>query len=159
MIIILFRHGLAEEAGQLENDAARQLTLTGRRRLAASLPGLRRLLATAGQPQIWSSPLVRAAETAALLAEGFGDVTIRYLDALADGNWTEVKKQLLRTNTSQPVLMVGHEPTLGYWSEQLCGLRLPFKKGSAAAFDQSKNKLNEYELLWFVQPATLRCLK
>jgi phosphohistidine phosphatase len=107
-MLYLVRHAHALDA---EDDDARPLSDGGRaqvRRLAAFLRG-------GGQMQpseIWHSPLVRAAETAALLAEALGlGVPLRKVPGLRSGDDPQLVAGRLQAPVS--VALVGHEPHLG----------------------------------------------
>ena len=72
MDLILLRHGEAEDAthpGDPAEDAARRLTDDGKTKLSRSLPQLSLLLDDKKQLVIWTSPLVRARETAEILRD------------------------------------------------------------------------------------------
>jgi phosphohistidine phosphatase len=159
MYLILMRHGIAEDAGPGQPDADRRLTLQGRHRLNDALPGLRRFLAGQDAVEIWSSPLSRAIETAEVLADGLMAEKIRQLYEIASGDLKAFLLQAEKMPAQSTVIVVGHEPTLSLWSQELCGVWLPFKKGAAAAIDIQTVRPPTGQLLWFAQPKTLRRLK
>lgn len=137
MRVIAFRHGTAEDAGG-GADADRALTEAGRTRTRAAGLGLR---AQSGRIDvILSSPLLRAWQTAELLAQvGEGpDVTL--CRALAPGHPPAALASVLRGHDqSHTVVMVGHQPDLGNWvawalSGQAAGF-IPLKKAGAARVD------------------------
>jgi len=68
MMLYVLRHGVAEEVGPEGTDGSRRLTPGGRRKLRAAAAGMRALGVTFDA--ILTSPLVRAAETAVIVAEG-----------------------------------------------------------------------------------------
>jgi len=70
MMLYVLRHGVAEEVGPEGTDGSRRLTPGGRRKLRAAAVGMRALGLTFDA--ILTSPLVRAAETAAIVAEAQG---------------------------------------------------------------------------------------
>ena len=159
MHLILFHHGIAEDAGPGQPDADRRLTAQGKHRLHDALPGLRRLLSSQNPVEIWSSPLRRAVETAEVLASSLTAGKVRMFDEIAAGDLAAVLAQAEKMPAQSTVVVVGHEPTLSTWSHSLCGVWLPFKKGAAAAIDmQSVNPLCG-QLIWCAQPKTLRRLK
>lgn len=107
MDLILWRHAEAYDAGPGETDMGRELTPKGQKQarrmadwLGAQLPEGTRILV---------SPAVRTVQTAEALGRKFKTV-----DAIAPGcdaedvldaaNWPHAK---------EPVLVVGHQPTLG----------------------------------------------
>lgn len=161
MELILIRHGQAEDRTGDQPDEARNLTDAGRKSLLASMEGYSCLLNGLNHLTVWSSPLNRALQTARLVADhihvrdicelpciGSGDLE-EFLSALADAG-----PELADENTA--LIVVGHEPWLGEWSKQLCGVLLPFKKGAAAGLRLDVQAPFESELLWFVQPRILR---
>ena len=155
MELILIRHGKAEERGDPSLDAKRALTPEGRKKLLKSMPGLRSFIEKTDRMLIWSSRLDRAAQTADVLAGIFGTPVIDYHEFISEGVFTDMLEALAAVKPSDTVLVVGHEPYLGLWSQQLCGLTLPFKKGAAAGFSISGLNPPEAELIWFAQPQTL----
>lgn len=161
MELILIRHGQAEDRTGDQPDEARNLTDAGRKSLMASMDGYECFLNGLNRPVVWSSPLNRALQTARLIADhihvhdicelpciGTGDLD-GFLNALTDAG-----PEL--TDENDALVVVGHEPWLGEWSRQLCGVLLPFKKGAAAGLRLDVQAPFESELLWFAQPRILR---
>src|SRR5207244_10803564 len=70
MMLYVLRHGVAEEVGPEGTDGSRRLTPGGRRELRAAAAGMRAFGLTFDA--ILTSPLARAAETAAIVAEAQG---------------------------------------------------------------------------------------
>ena len=83
--------------------------------------------------EIFTSPLVRAKQTADLLAAGVrGKPPVKMLDALAPGHSpAAVLAQLAKAAKRRRIALVGHEPDLGELAAHLIGAgrALPFKKG------------------------------
>jgi phosphohistidine phosphatase len=152
MELILIRHGQAQAPGENLEDARRTLTSEGRKKLNRTLPSLGLLVKNLGKAQIWSSPLDRAVQTADILARIFHVTDIQRHEFVGSGDFVALCQQLSITRPSSTILIVGHEPHLGDWSRQLCGLQLPFKKGSAAGLKISSLTPLDSELLWFFQP-------
>ena len=75
---VLIRHGIAENCSEDRRDFSRRLTEKGRQRLAATLPSLlpllRPMLEEQQERQIWTSPLIRAIETAEIAADIFNHI-------------------------------------------------------------------------------------
>ena len=65
MMLYVLRHGVAEEVGPEGTDGSRRLTPGGRRKLRAAAAGMRAFGLTFDA--ILTSPLARAAETAAIV--------------------------------------------------------------------------------------------
>ena len=83
MQLVLIRHARAEERALLKRDRTRALTVDGRRRMRKAARGLHALLP--GLSQIATSPLTRARQTAAIVAEARDDIDVTLLPALAPG--------------------------------------------------------------------------
>jgi len=116
-------------------------------------------LATLIQPDvILSSPLVRAHQTAELIAAATG-ATVEECEALANGD----HESLLAAACLETVVAVGHEPHIsGFLSWALGAHHLPveIKKGSAAlvSFDGVPEP-GSGRLDWFMPPRALRQLR
>ena len=151
MELILIRHGQAEARDQNLEDAKRRLTDKGRKKLKKALPGLKTFLKGLEEIQIWSSPLLRASETAEILSEGLKLKDISYFDFIADGDFQKFSEQIARIKGKACVLVVGHEPYLSEWSQKICGYNLPFQKGSSASFKVDSVNPISSELQWFIQ--------
>ena len=84
--VVLFRHGPAGErdSARSPNDDARPLTSRGEERTRVAAAGLARL--TGGVRAIWTSPLTRAAGSAALLREAYGEVRVQTVNT-ANGTY------------------------------------------------------------------------
>src|SRR5439155_8241815 len=134
MMLYVLRHGVAEEVGPEGTDGSRRLTPGGRRKLRAAAAGMRAFGVTFDA--ILTSPLVRAAETAAIVAEAQGSQAApRELSALEPGVPPPETVRALRAFARyEHVVIVGHEPGLSGVVAFLLtgspdGLRLALKKG------------------------------
>lgn len=176
MDLILLRHGEAEDAADPADDAARRLTDDGKKKLARSLPQLSLLLDDKKQLVIWTSPLVRARETAEILksclatGERALPSDVPQHEFIASGDWTSFILAAKTLNPASSLVLVGHEPYWGQWSQRLCGCLLPFKKGAAACFDFDPFTWDplgngqaiwkgQGQLQWFVQPRILKKMR
>ncbi len=150
MELILFRHGHAEERGSREKDDDRELTDKGRdivRRVAKSL---KCFLPKRHTIYIWTSPLIRARQTAEIVANVLEIRRVTELPAIASGDLTMLSEELAKLGTGTCAIIIGHEPYLSEWSEQISGVVLPFKKGAAAGIKLVAANPPEGELYWFV---------
>jgi len=156
MKLLLLRHAAAEDARPGLSDADRALTPRGRERMTAAVPGL---LARGLQPaRLLSSPLLRACQTAELVAEASG-MPVEVVEALA----ALPSEELLSKLRGEDALAVGHEP----WISQLCAWlatgrigaagAFPFKKGGAALLEGDPEP-GGMRLLAFLPPRVLRAL-
>ena len=137
MMVILFRHGPAgrRDASRWPDDRKRPLTEQGIERTCAAAYGLMRLLGKT--PHVFTSPLVRAEQTAKLLVDAAKAESAETLEALAPGHTPRaVVRRLAGLATNELVVLVGHEPDLGALAGLLVGgtngPALPLKKAGAA---------------------------
>jgi phosphohistidine phosphatase len=160
--IYLVRHAIAAERGdEWPDDTKRPLTERGISRFKEGVGGLKGLDAIIDE--IFTSPLVRAKQTADLLAAGIdGRPTVKILDALAPGHpSTVVMSHLAKAAKHKRLALVGHEPDLGELAAHLIGARraLPFKKGGICRIDVAGLSAKAAgTLVWFVTPKVLRKL-
>lgn len=161
--LYLVRHAIAaDRGGEWPDDARRPLTERGISRFTEAVNGLRRLDVTLDE--IFTSPLVRAKQTADLLAAGLeGKAPVKVLDALAPGHApASVMAQLARVATRRRIALVGHEPDLGELAAHLIGAgrALAFRKGGVCRIDMgSLTSTRAASLVWFLPPAVLRQVK
>lgn len=156
MRLILLRHAIAEELHQapsLEDrppqDFDRRLTPEGRGKLRRVLRAFARQIEA--PPIVYSSPLVRARQTAAM-AGRILDVPVQVTDSLRPGGdaygW-------LRTLEDEDLMVVGHEPDLSWLGAQFLGLPSPpfaLKKSGMALLEGVPG---HGKLHWLVTPRWL----
>jgi phosphohistidine phosphatase len=107
MDLILWRHAEAFEMREVEDDLARALTPKGERQAQRMADWLGQRLAHS--TRILVSPALRCQQTAKALDRKF-----KTLSELApDGNGESLLKAARWPDASEPVLIVGHQPTLG----------------------------------------------
>ena len=158
--LYLVRHAVAAPRGEeWPDDARRPLTARGVARFKGAVEGLGTLGVEVDE--IFTSPLVRARQTAALLAAGLaGSPPVRVLDALSPGHAPGfVVTALARAARRRRVALVGHEPGLGELAAHLIGARrpLPFRKGGVCRIDvESLAPRHTGALAWFATPKLLR---
>ncbi|MDD4931984.1 MAG: phosphohistidine phosphatase SixA [Methylacidiphilaceae bacterium] len=134
MILYLLRHATASR--EAATDAERKLTKEGRREAQAAGKALRRL--GARPAWIWSSPLVRACQTAEIAAEALGDsAEVQIKEELENGKSTQEILALLKPlPADSEVVLVGHMPSLSEHLAALVGANqpgnLPLDKGGVA---------------------------
>lgn len=157
--VILFRHGVAEDAAvRGVCDADRCLTEEGRRRTYAAAQGLTRWL---DEPvKILASPLARARETADILGDTLETVPVE-LNTLAPGGqpW-DVLSQLSANHPEVTPVAVGHEPDLSACIAAAVGAEgaagFEFKKAGACRLRLDNG--HGGTLLWMLPPRVLRQL-
>lgn len=158
--LYLVRHAIAAERGdQWPDDTKRPLTERGIQRFKEGVAGLAGLEVTI--QEIITSPLVRARQTADLLAAGLpGKPVVRVLKALEPGHSpAAVMAQVARLARRSRIALVGHEPGLGELAAHLLGASrpLPFRKGGICRVDLSSlTSRHAGSLVWFVTPKMLR---
>jgi phosphohistidine phosphatase len=119
--VFLIRHAEAIQETLALADPHRNLTAHGRRQARAIGERLRWHDCT--PTQIWSSPLVRAIQTAELVAGGLAsELTVDVIPALApDENPRDVVAALAALPTGSTAVLVGHEPGLSALGALLVG--------------------------------------
>ena len=147
--LVLLRHGIAEDPSPEKNDLARELTPKGHRRMKEIAKRLLRVFPEV--EAIYSSPAVRALQTAAPVAKQYG-LTISQRDELAPG---VSPRALLDQVKDDFAIFVGHEPTLSRLMQDLTNVRgaIELKKGGCYGieFDGSGARL-----VWMLTPRVLR---
>mgnify|MGYP000848440388 FL=1 len=159
MYIGLMRHGKAEPFVTSQDDALRQLTERGRRDVTAMAALVRRWW-PAGTTQIWTSPVLRARQTAEIMGRQVRPEAVQQQDALAAGNLDGLYKSLARYDDKASLLLIGHSPYLESWTEMLTGMKLDYKTGSLAFFsyDAYDGAYGKAKLLLYIHPAAAQML-
>jgi phosphohistidine phosphatase len=107
MKIFFTRHGVAEPAHGQIKDYDRALTDEGRAQLALVAQAMQRL--NIKPDVILTSPLVRAAQTAQIIAPVLG-APLETAEELQAGCTLEDLQRLLRRYQHEAVMLIGHEP-------------------------------------------------
>ena len=158
--LYLVRHALAAERGDdWPDDAKRPLTTNGVSRFREVVEGLAWF--DVGLDEIYSSPLVRARQTADLLSAGIdGQPPVRTLEQLSPGHEVaDVIAELAKRVKRRRVALVGHEPDLGELAAALLGASraLAFRKGGVCRIDVDRiAPSTPGSLIWFLPPKILR---
>ncbi|HJW12242.1 MAG TPA: phosphohistidine phosphatase SixA [Albitalea sp.] len=125
--LILWRHAEAHVAREGQDDLERSLTAKGERQAQRMAEWLNQRLAHS--TRILVSPALRSQHTAQALGKSFKTVA-----AIAPGASAEAVLKAARwPDAAEPVLVVGHQPTLGIVAAQLLAEQaLPWalKKGA-----------------------------
>lgn len=146
--LVLVRHGKAQERSGELTDRERQLTRAGRYALEARYPISLQLLSDEelGEVQIWSSPALRALQTAEVIARTLGIGGIEVKESLyADSN-DEFISELY--NEQGTVIAVGHNPFMEELYASLSGVAQDMRPGAMTAL--AFKGLDAYPE-WFVQ--------
>lgn len=154
MDIILFRHAKAEDVSPLQLDLERRLTPTGIHKARLAAKGLRKLLVTPSQAEIWASPAARCRETGAILAEELGITKRKTCPDIYHSKLEPLLATWQKRPDSDVIILVGHEPYLGNWLKQLTRTSLSFKKCGAACCKLCVTE-GTSSLQWYVAPKIL----
>ncbi|MGE5358277.1 MAG: phosphohistidine phosphatase SixA [Bacteroidales bacterium] len=160
--LYLVRHAIAAERGdEYPDDNLRPLTQKGSARFAEAVAGLAGL--DVSLDTILTSPLVRARQTADILAKGLrGSVPVTETEALRPGaRFEHVVRAVGECGKSEAIALVGHEPGIGELAAKLIGASEPLAFGKGAVcrieFDQWPPK-GPGRLRWFLTQKILRKL-
>ena len=114
MNLYLLRHGIAVAADEpgVESDADRALTAKGVKRMRRAAKGLRRLKVPFDG--LLTSPLIRARQTADIVAETLGlETHLEEVSGLApESSVEQLSFGLTRFQNRAHLLLIGHEPLL-----------------------------------------------
>jgi len=163
MFVLLVRHAKAEARSLLglgaKRDARRPLTDAGRKRMRRAARALCKLVSKIDV--LASSPLVRARETAEIIAGRYDGISVLDLASLSPGG---SEQELLDWLREQPgdatIALVGHEPDLGVFASWLLsGGKLPFsplRKGGACLIRFAETPVPGGGVLeWWLPPRLL----
>ena len=160
--LYLVRHGIAATRGEeYPDDSKRPLTSRGIARLKKEAGALNDLGIVF--ELIITSPLVRARQTADVLAESLKTKPpVAMSDSLAPaGTPAGVMQEIARHARKGKIALVGHEPNMGELAARLIGARtaLEFKKGAICRIDfEVLPPRGLGQLRWFVTPRMLRAI-
>jgi phosphohistidine phosphatase len=159
--IYLVRHAIAEERGdEWPDDDLRPLTDAGIGKFSDAARGF--LQFESAPDRVITSPLVRARQTAELLARAARPpIPIVELEELSPGHSpAAVLAKVRKLGDWERVALVGHEPDLGHLAAHLVSAKypLPFKKGGMCRIDIVWDRPVQGTLVWFLPPKALRQL-
>jgi phosphohistidine phosphatase len=164
--LLVIRHAIAEPREEFaqtgQDDSLRPLSLKGRKRMTAAVRGIRALV-----PKIdtlATSPMLRAAQTAEMVAAAYEGLVALVLDDLGpDGERRSVLTWLQMQPDGSTVAVVGHEPYLGGMISWLLATPerdfVQLKKGGACLLEwPSHVTAGDAQLRWLLPAAHLRKL-
>ena len=166
MQLLLIRHAVAEdretfaETGQ--DDAQRPLTKPGKWKMQRIAKTLRRTIGSIDV--LASSPLLRARQTAEIVAQAFEGSEVAITDTLEpDASFDAFLGWLRKQRSAEVVAVVGHEPHLGGLATWLMTSndesRVRFGKGGATLLEfEGRPTAGAAVLQWALTPALLRRL-
>ncbi len=155
MELVLVRHGEAEERLPAFADANRALTARGTDRLKKAMRGLPVLLEHPDDVVVWTSPLLRATQSARIVADrcGAGEPEVR--EFLATGDFAAFADAYLDVPPTACLILVGHEPHLGDWCRRITGSAPGIGKGDAIGIGVESPAPPAGSLLWKIDRRTL----
>jgi phosphohistidine phosphatase len=167
MRLLVIRHAIAEDRDEWafsgKPDAERPLTRDGRDRMRRAADGI--ALEVPRLDLIATSPLVRAVQTAEIVADEYAGKELTVVNELSPECAPEALLPWLRSHEPDTTIaVVGHEPHLGFLVGWLLTGRhesfVELKKGAAVLleFDDPPAAGNA-TLLWALQPGQLRRLR
>jgi phosphohistidine phosphatase len=159
--ICFVRHGIAGTAGpRWPDDRLRPLTPAGKVATRAAARGLARVLAA---DVVLTSPLVRARQTAEIVAKALGCRDLRETGALVTPDQRALLETIAATG-AETVVAVGHEPDLSR-AVSFClsgdpdAIHVAMKKSAAALIQfEGSPTPGAGELQWFLAPRVLRAM-
>ncbi|GAC1417987.1 MAG: phosphohistidine phosphatase SixA [Actinomycetota bacterium] len=159
--LFIVRHGIAHDAdpGEWPDDDERPLTQEGIQQFRKAARGLRNIAGAVDV--VFSSPLVRAMQTADILAESAGWPEAQELKQLRSevptATLIEGLREVLKDGTA--VALVGHEPQLRGLVADLCGAKTELKKGGVARIEVITPAKGAGTLRWLLTPKVLRAAR
>ncbi len=149
MKLYFFRHAEAEPGGVIP-DHDRSLTARGVERTSHAAGVLARL--GIKPSHLYSSPRLRAVQTADILAEAL-KMRVEVRDELNfDFDIRALEILTAHLGEDDEVLLVGHEPTFSQTVRDLTGGRLEMKKGGVARVDVLTRTPLSGTLVWLIAP-------
>jgi phosphohistidine phosphatase len=160
MQLYVVRHGIAVEGSEGTPDGSRPLTEKGRRRFQRTARAFGKL----GHKLdlILTSPLVRAVQTAEILAGATKHGGVGVLEELGAGFDAATLRTALvaRAGDTAAVAIVGHEPQLSSFLSALCGVPqagIDLKKGAIVRLDAATLADGaEVDPRWWLKPKGTR---
>ena len=143
MRLILVRHAEAEaESPSTMGDFGRSLTRRGREQAADTGEYLHAHTKRKKGLRVWTSPFVRAVQTAEELAAQLPDAAVSVAEVLGSGQSVNGEVTMcLALGSKEDAVLVGHEPLLSELGAELLSLRsLPFSFEKGACLILRKGK-------------------
>lgn len=152
MELWLIRHGKAEDQAFGTPDSERPLVEKGKKQ-AKKMSRYLAEIAEGKSIQFWSSPLKRARETTEILMKSFDGVP--HIQAEIAAGDLESLLILWEKNNAEIQVVVGHEPFLSAWLEQIAGIEQEFSTGSLARIKINHWIPPEGTLISYIKPKEL----
>ncbi len=158
MKVYFLRHATASD--EARTDEERELTREGKRE--AHVLGAALVRMGAKPIHIFSSPLVRAWQTARMVAKVMQfSSKVEELSELKNETSTSALLRVLRScDQDQEIFLVGHAPSLPQHMAALVGAKrfngFALGKGGAACVEWPASRLGEGQLIWLMRQKQLR---
>lgn len=163
MQLLVIRHAIAEDrevfAASGRDDGERPLTKHGKRQMKRVASGMRRMVKSIDV--LGASPLVRAQQTADIVAVAYGGIPVGTVPSLApESTPEEFAAWLGRQRIAEVVGAVGHDPHLGMLVTWLLAgrmeSRVDIEKGGAVLLEvKGAPGASSATLLWALMPGML----
>jgi phosphohistidine phosphatase len=161
MQLLVIRHGIAEDAEKFaatgQGDSLRPLTKEGKRKMKDVAAGLREIVDKVDA--IGASPLLRAQQTAEIVAKAYGGLPVQTVKALTpDSDPSAILEWVRQQPSADVIAMVGHEPHLGILVTWLLterhDSRVAMSKGGAGLLEFSTRMAGGTGILQWLLTAT-----
>lgn len=136
MILYFIRHGIAAGAAPGQPDHTRALTPQGIHKLKRQVHFVR--AAGWSVDRLYTSPYVRARQTAELLAPAFGTACEEQALLKCGCTFDDLVELLARSGRPEGVAVVGHQPDLSQLVQALTGCVVMMRKGMVAVVDVAR---------------------
>lgn len=150
--IILVRHGKAQDQAYGLADEDRELTEEGKIRFKKQIKPLIKKLDTNKNIVIWTSPALRASQTAEIIEDELETNNLFVHDFIYTGNYNSFLFELENIEDNTTLFVVGHEPHLSIWANMIDGEYHRFKKGTMISFAVTNNVPLEAKEQWIINP-------
>lgn len=156
MRLYFLRHAQAVERGTVD-DFSRELTARGEARTRNAARVIKKL--NLGLDAIYSSPRLRARQTADIVADALG-MSVQLTPAMGEFGWGAARlEQLLAEHAmGENLMLVGHEPTFSETIGALTGGMVDMKKGGLARIDIFMRAPARGSLVWMIAPLVFDAL-
>jgi phosphohistidine phosphatase len=160
MEIYIVRPAIAEEVSRRGGDAERELTTEGRQKMKQAAQGFAALERKIDR--IFSSPLVRARQTAEILANAL-KLEVEEMNELSPAHTPkDVCTRLSSVAKGKSVMLVGHEPNCSEVASYLLvgpsELEIVFKKGAICLIEADQPTAGSGSLTFHLSPQALRIM-
>ena len=150
--LILVRHGKAHKADHDQEDLKRSLTEKGEKDIRKLIKIIHERYETEAPIAVWTSPALRTEQTARIISEELEIEEPSAFDFILTGDYEELKKKVLASSDFSTIILVGHEPHLSNWCNQLVHTPLSFQKGTFVKIRIQESQELTGSLEWIRHP-------